>query len=952
MDKLFRRVRVSVSVSALITLAVGLGLTALLFASVRKVESHTRALEFQQAAKLRSNAVAGGLADAVEQLTVLNQLFRSVDPVSREQFRSFTAPLLQRYPEIQALSFQRLVRHQDRAAFERAMRRRFPDFQINELADGRLRRAGVRDSYNVVDYLEPPAGNVAAFGLDTAVAREQGEARERSRASGRPAATGLLSLAQQQGWHTGFLVLAPVYLRGAPLDTAAARRRAVVGETAAMFRVDRLIHTLLGAGGLLDAPGVSVDVYAAAGADRRQLAFRHGDAGAAGAGWPLPRWLWLDQGAPQGTSFDVAGQPWYVEVARAPAHITDGRHGSLYALLGGILSSLFAAAHVYTLVSRNGTIERVAGARTAALQFANLRLSEDLAVRASNERALRLREKAIEVSANAIVICGAAAPDYPIEYVNPAFERITGYSAAEVLGRNIECLQGRVADQQNLEEVRAALRERREGHALLRNYRKDGGSYWSDLFIAPVREEGGDAVSHFVVAQYDVTAVMRFEAELEFQAKHDTLTGLANRNLLRERLGQAIAAAEQDGNPLWVVFVDLDRFKIVNDTLGHEAGDALLTTLAGRLQAATRDADTVARLGGDEFVLVLPQYSDERAGLAVLERIMDAVAQPLYLERHEFFLTCSIGVAIYPADGASAEALTKHADIAMYRAKELGRNNFQFYTAAMNQRTLERLSLEGDLRHALERGEFELHYQPQLALHSGRVVGMEALLRWNHPRLGQIAPGLFIGMAEEMGLIIPIGAWVMRTACAQTRAWQLAGLGELRVAVNLSARQFTQKGLLQSIADVLGETGLEARLLDLELTESMVMNDVDQAIAILRNLKGLGVHVAIDDFGTGYSSLSYLRRFPIDVLKIDQSFVNDIANDAEGAAIVLSIISLAHSLRLSVVAEGVETAEQLDYLRAHGCEQMQGYYFSRPLPAAAFEQLLREGRGLPSLACA
>jgi EAL domain-containing protein (putative c-di-GMP-specific phosphodiesterase class I) len=334
----------------------------------------------------------------------------------------------------------------------------------------------------------------------------------------------------------------------------------------------------------------------------------------------------------------------------------------------------------------------------------------------------------------------------------------------------------------------------------------------------------------------------------------------------------------------------------------------------------------------------------------VLQAIMDAVAQPLPHAGHEFFLTCSLGVAVYPADGADAEALTKHADIAMYRAKELGRNTFQFYTPAMNERTLERLSLEADLRQALERGEFELHYQPQVALHGGRIVGMEALLRWNHPRLGQIAPGRFIGLAEEMGLIVPIGAWAMREACAQTRAWQLAGLGELRVAVNLSARQFAQKGLLQAVADVLQSTGLEARFLDLELTESMVMSDVEHAIAILRNLKGLGIHISIDDFGTGYSSLSYLRRFPIDVLKIDQSFVNDISVDADDAAIVESIISLAHSLRLSVVAEGVETAEQLAFLRAHGCEQMQGYFFSRPLPAAAFEHLLREGRCLPSLA--
>ncbi len=627
----------------------------------------------------------------------------------------------------------------------------------------------------------------------------------------------------------------------------------------------------------------------------------------------------------------------------------DASHrGSLYVLLGGMLSSLLAAAYVYQLVSRNSVIARITGERTAALQFANLRLSEDIAARMHNEKSLRLRERIIEVSANAIILCSADAPGYLIEYVNPAFERITGYAAGEVIGQRLEDLQGPEQGRQDMHAITAALREQREGKAIVRNFRKDGSCYWSELFVAPVRDDGDGPVSHFVVAQYDISTVMRFEQELEFQARHDILTGLANRALLRERLEQAMAVTRRSGLPLWVVFIDLDRFKFVNDTLGHDAGDLVLKNVAERLRDATREVDTVARLGGDEFVLLLPQHGDGEPGAAILQRIQDAVAQPLQLGEYEFFLSCCMGVAVYPDDGQNADTLIKHADIAMYRAKEQGRGHWQFYASGMNAGTLERLGLESELRHALERGQFHLEYQPQLDLASGTVVGMEALLRWQHPQLGRIPPASFIGLAEEMGLITPIGDWVLRTACAQTRAWQLAGHGPLRLAVNLSARQFKQRNLLHAVAQVLADTGLEAAHLELELTESMVMHNVEQATAIMTNLKALGVQLSIDDFGTGYSSLAYLRHFPIDVLKIDKTFVSDITHSIDDAAIVRAIISLAHSLRLKVIAEGVETEQQLAFLRQHGCDQMQGYLFSRPLAAAAFEALLHEGSMLPA----
>jgi diguanylate cyclase (GGDEF)-like protein/PAS domain S-box-containing protein len=565
--------------------------------------------------------------------------------------------------------------------------------------------------------------------------------------------------------------------------------------------------------------------------------------------------------------------------------------------------------------------------------------------RQAAEEAAHLRERAIEASANAVIITSARAPDYAIEYVNSAFERMTGYAANEVIGRSLRFLHREDCEQPGLEEIRALIKEQREGHATVRNYRKDGSLFWSDVHIAPVKDETG-RTCHFVAAKYDITATKKYEAELEYQSSRDLLTGLANRTLLRDRLTQAIAFAARYQHPIWVVFLNLDRFKIVNDTLGFQSGDLLLKSVAERLNSAARESDSVARMGSDEFVLILPECSDETLCTVAVQRIMDAVAQPLVIAGHEIFPVCSAGLAVYPGDGEDAEELVKHAHIAMYRAKEAGGNGFRFYTPAMNQRASEMLRMESDLRNALERDEFELYYQPQVELRTGRVVGMEALLRWNHPEFGMLLPDRFIGLAEESGMIVPIGAWVMRRACRQSKRWQEAGFGCLRVAVNLSVRQFAQEDLAQSIAATLLESGLEAHCLDIEVTETLVMADVERAVGTLRALKELGVHLSVDDFGTGYSSLAYLKRFPIDVLKIDKSFVQDVTKDPDSAAIVRSVISLAHSLHLQVIAEGVETEAQLCYLRRHSCDQMQGYYFSKPLPVDAFEQLLAQGRAL------
>jgi diguanylate cyclase (GGDEF)-like protein/PAS domain S-box-containing protein len=566
------------------------------------------------------------------------------------------------------------------------------------------------------------------------------------------------------------------------------------------------------------------------------------------------------------------------------------------------------------------------------------------AQRIAAQEALHLRHRAIEASANAIVIASATLPHYPIEYVNPAFERMTGYAAEEIIGKSLRILHRDDCDQPGLAQIRTLLSERREGHATMRNYRKDGELFWSTVHISPVMDGAGE-VSHFVAAKYDITQTKHYQDRLEAQANLDALTGLANRKLLYERLREATRASPACGDEaFWVAFLDLDRFKLINDSLGHRAGDQLLQQIATRLRHTVRDSDTLARLGGDEFVLILPTEGEGPAPEEVLHNIMQVISQAMRIDGHDFYTTCSIGVAVYPHDGTDPDTLIKHADTAMYHAKETGRNNFQRFTPALKARAFKRMRLEAELRRAIENQEFVLHYQPQVHLQTGRIHGLEALIRWRHPDRGLIAPRHFIELAEDTGLIIPIGNWVIRQACLQCKAWQAAGSPDLSVSVNLSARQLNEQGLVQSIRAVLDDITFDPRHLGMELTENIAMADVGHTIDMLCQLKQLGLQLSIDDFGTGYSSLSYLTRFPVRTLKIDQSFVRDMTTSPRNAAVISSIIDLAHKLQLEVIAEGVETRAQASFLQQIGCDLMQGYYFSKPVPADELEMMLHTRR--------
>ena len=533
-----------------------------------------------------------------------------------------------------------------------------------------------------------------------------------------------------------------------------------------------------------------------------------------------------------------------------------------------------------------------------------------------------------------------------IESVNPAAERLFGYQAHEIIGKGIHrvipeiCASASPPPYQ--EPTNPQPRWRICSESVARH--KNGSIFPMESSIGMLDTRGRRS---YLAIVHDITERKRYEEQLEFQANHDALTGLPNLNLLSDRIRQALLISRRSKQEVGVFLLDLDNFKLINDTLGHDSGDQLLNLIAQRLNGMIRAGDTVARQGGDEFIVIVSDQALSENAPLLAEKILDVVAQPLAVDGREVVLTVSIGICIYPRDGEDPQSLVKNAEVAMYRAKEQGRNCFQFYTGEMNAKSLARMTLENHLRYALEREELTLYYQPKVNLASGQITGMEALLRWQSPELGMITPDAFIPLAEETGLVVPIGAWVLKEACAQTKAWRDAGLPPLVVAVNLSPRQFRQQDIAAVVEQCLRETGLDPRCLELEITESMVMQDSERVTSVLNQLKRMGVSLAMDDFGTGYSSLGYLKRFPFDKLKIDKSFVRDITSEPNNAAIAKTVIAMAHSLHMKVIAEGVETQGQLNYLRLHDCDEMQGYFFSRPVPAEKFERLLREPLRLP-----
>jgi diguanylate cyclase (GGDEF)-like protein/PAS domain S-box-containing protein len=561
--------------------------------------------------------------------------------------------------------------------------------------------------------------------------------------------------------------------------------------------------------------------------------------------------------------------------------------------------------------------------------------ARDITKRKQTEEKLRHLSQAVEQSPADVVITNAEGV---IQYVNPRFCQITGYASKEVIGQKPSILKSGRTPAALYEALWETISAGREWRGELLNRKKDGSLFWQHAIISPIRDAKGE-ITHYISVKEDISIRKEYEERLVRQANYDALTGLPNRVLAMDRLRQAIAQAQRYGRKVALMLLDLDDFKKVNDTLGHAAGDLLLKEASLRLVDCLREGDTVARLGGDEFVLLLPDLTDTSSAEVVAEKILSVCNQPFDVNGHEVYIAGSVGIALFPDDERDPMLLMRNADAAMYRSKREGKGIFRYFTPEMNAKALEHMRMEAQLRHAIERDELMVHYQPLVDSGTGRLVGAEALLRWSNPVLGDISPDQFIPLAEETGLILPIGAWVLRTACRQAATWQRPG-HEVFVAVNISGKQFQKRTLVDTVRSALAESGLPASCLELEITESVLLEHTQETLSIIQELESLGVGFAIDDFGTGFSSISYLRRFPFDTLKIDRSFIKDLHENEDDAELVKSIIAMANSMRLKVVGEGVETHGQREFLRTSGCHIAQGWLYSRPIPGEQFQILI------------
>ncbi|MCK9363785.1 MAG: EAL domain-containing protein [Syntrophales bacterium] len=924
----------------------GLMLTAIGFAVVRTWELQKLKADFERAAEERHAALKREIDFDLDVLSSIKAFYLHAKVVTRSEFRDFTASLFLQHPGIQALEWIPRVPYSQREEYEKAARRDgFKDFQITEQSvSGKMIRAGRRDEYFPVYFMEPYKGNELALGYDLTSNPKRKEALDRSRNTGEIAATSRIRLVQANESKFGFLVFSPVYKKNMPADPRQTRHDNLRGFTLGVFRIHDIIQRSLT---YLNPEGIDVYLYdnSAHGKER----FLHFHPARAGQTTDSLR---NERPVPDGSlkivrTLKVADREWQILFVATPDYVARGKTWQPWGVLlaGLLLTGLLAGFLI------------VVARRAEELTNNNELLLQEIAGRRKTEEELRLSEERFRrIFDEGPFGMMLANPDYTIVMANKAFCGLLGYTEQELAGQSI----ADITCEEDREKGREFSGQLFAGsisvlHLEKRYVRKDGGIVWANITASAIHGKEGNVLYSLSLIE-DLTDSKKAEEKIHLLHYYDSLTGLPNRTFHKELIKRSIEHAQRHKEIFAIIYIGLDNFQRINDTLGHNIADLLLKAVADRLANSLRKSDDVARsdegeavsavsrCGGDEFIVLVHDLNQTQGAAIAARHLLEEISAPYDLNGREVFMTASIGIALYPDDGTDVDDLLKNAEKAMRHTKSEGKNNYQFYSGSMNSFVLELLTLESDLHKALERGELVLYYQPKVDAATRMVKGMEALIRWKHPDRGLIPPLQFIPLAEASGLIIPIGEFVIRTVCGQIKTWQEAGYKQVNIALNISGRQFDQPNLIEIVKEALQDTLISPQCLELEITESVIMRNPEKAIQILTELNALGIGISIDDFGTGYSSLSYLKRLPLDYLKIDQSFVKGLASDSRDQAIVRAIIAMAHSLNLKTIAEGVETKEQLSFLQEHGCDEIQGYLFSRPLPAEEIPGILRKPR--------
>ncbi len=909
--------------------AAGFIMSVAAYFLVRDWEEAIIRADFELLSATDAFAVQRELVRHLDSLVALAGLYDASQEVDRSEFRQFVAGVFKQHGDIEALMWVPRVAAARRDGLEQqAARQGLQGFHIREPESSSLKE---RAEYFPVYYLESSAPHAGLLGVDVMQEPAYRAVLEVTRDSGEVVGSEPILLPSEQGLEYGILLARAIYQKGMALDSVVQRRAALQGFVLQLFCIDDFVsESLQGSADLgleigiyyENIPGDPQRIYFQRSQSREQAASSF--TGGAEHGQGL---VWR-------TTLGITDRPWELVMTPAPKFWASHPVWRSWVVSGtGFLISIWLGVYLFILSRQSRRTESLA----RSLALTNQNLEKEIVERSQLEAQSVKLSRAIEQAADAVMITDRQGY---IEYVNPAFEAMTGYTRAEAIGKKPSLVKSGQHDAGFYSQLWGTISRGEVFQDVLVNRRKNGMLYYEEKTITPLKDRANN-ITHYIATGKDITDRMQTQERLHYLAYNDLLTNLPNRLLFLERVGHALKGRRGPDHRLAILYLDLDRFKIINDTLGHQVGDSLLQKIAGLLPSTVGAGDTVARLGGDEFGVLLEDAPTLDGVTALARRILAVFAQPFQIGGRELYIAPSIGVSVYPDDGDDAHVLLKNADVAMYRAKDQGGNNYQYYSADMSSKAFERLSLETSLRRALEREEFRVYFQPQIELASGKVTGAEALIRWQHPDLGLVNPLEFIPLLEETGLIVPVGEWVVKQACEWAVAWQQHQ--PLRVSVNLSGRQFRDPRLSGQVLKILESTGLKPEMLEMEITESVLMQSDKTSADNLLALDRIGVRLAIDDFGTGYSSLSYLKRFPIKTLKIDRAFIRDLNTDPDDAAIVTAIIAMARSLEMEVVAEGVETTQQLNFLRELGCGAIQGFLISKALPVVEINRFLARG---------